>query len=72
MSVKCFYNIHCTLDHEPRYLRDVKVEMLVEAFKEWLSNHKEEDSWSVYSHEILFSNDGCPFNDDSGEVYDDI
>lgn len=72
MSAKCFYNIHCTIDNEAHHVGDVKKEELIDYFNAWLDNQNAEDSWSVYSHEILFTDDGFPFNDDSGEVYDDI
>lgn len=66
------FNLHVTVNHVQHYFGNVSENMLLEHLKTWLNNSVAEDSFALFSHEVEFDDDGIPFEDENGEVIDDI
>lgn len=67
---KYSYNISCSVNGESHYFGNMTEEKVKIYFEQFMLDHRDGDMFGVFPHEIVFSEDGIPFEDENGEVCD--
>lgn len=65
------FNVVVSYRGEEKYIPNVSEEMILEYFRQWFESSYAEDFWSCFSHEIEYTDEGIPFEDENGEVFDE-
>lgn len=70
MSAKYSYNVSVHVCGESHYFGNQNEHQVVNNFNEFMKHCVDGDMFGVFPHEIEFSEDGIPFEDENGEVCD--
>lgn len=70
MSAKYTYNISVCVKNNSHYFGNLSAEKVKIHFDQFMLDHCDGDMFGVFPHEIEFSEDGIPFEDENGEVCD--
>lgn len=66
------FNVHLSFNHELQLITNLNEHQIMSLLAEWLDKSVAEDSFMCFSHEIIFDENGNPYEDENGEVFDDI